>query len=87
MIEAVAVYSFRCQIYFKGIVFVPSIPKNIITEERVPLPWKSQPEMKDMQGKEDESWSSADVRNLTPDIYSCIIRVSVALSCVGHHES
>ena len=87
MIEAVAVYSFRCQIYFKGIVFLLSIPINAVTEERVPLPSKSQLEMKDVQGKEDESWSSDDVRNLTPDIYSCIIRVSVAPSCVIHHES
>jgi len=84
MIDAIAVYGFRCQIYFKGIVFVPSIPKDAIVEERVPLPWKKEPEIKDTELKEDDSWSSADVRNLTPDTYSCIIKVSVAPSCLAH---
>ena len=82
MIDAVAVYGFHCQIYFKGIVFVPSIPKNAITEERVPLPWKKQPETKEDETKEDESWTSIDVRNLVPDTYSCIIKVSVAPNCL-----
>jgi hypothetical protein len=86
MIDAIAVHSFRCQIYFKGIVFVPSIPKNAITEERVPLPWKKQPDTKDAETK-DDSWSSDDVRTLAPDIYSCIMRVSVAPNCLPHRGS
>ena len=86
MIDAVAVYGFHCQIYFKGIVFVPSIPKDAITEERVLLPWKKKPETRDEGTMEDDSWSSADVRNLVPDTYSCIIRVSVAPNSLPHNS-
>jgi hypothetical protein len=83
MIDAIAVHSFGCQIYYKGIVFVPSIPKDAITEERVTLPWKKQPDTKGAQGK-DDSWSSDDIAALVPDTYSCIIRISVAPNCLIH---
>ena len=86
MINGIAIYGFHCQIHFKGIVFVPSILKNAITEERVSLPWKSNLKPKRTK-KEDESWSSVDVRNLTPDIYSCIIKVSVAPNCLVHNTT
>jgi hypothetical protein len=85
MIDAVAIHSFHSPIYFKGIVFVPSIPQNGIVEERIPLPWKWQSVPKDTENK-DESFSSDDVRNLTPDVYSCIISVSAAPTCLMHDE-
>ena len=39
---------------------------------------EKQPETKEEENKEDESWSNVDIRNLMPDTYSCIIKVSVA---------
>jgi hypothetical protein len=86
MIDAVAVYGFRCQVYFKGIVFVPSIPNDAVIEERVKLPWKKQPETRDEEKTEDDSWSSIDIRNMVPDTYSCIIKVSVAPNSLPHNS-
>ena len=76
--DALAVYAFSCQVYCKGIVFVPSIPNDAVTEERVQLYWKKQTDDKEEESREDDSWSSGDVRNLVPDTYSCVIKVSVA---------
>ena len=40
MIDTIVIHVFGCLIYFKGIIFVSSIPQNIIIEKRVILPWK-----------------------------------------------
>src|SRR5436190_341914 len=78
LIDAIAVYAFRAQIYFKGIVFVPSIPRGSKIEERVPLPWKTTDEKTIESDDTIRSWASEDVRSLVPDINSCVIRVAVA---------
>ena len=82
LIDAIAVYAFQAQVYFKGIIFVPSIPSGAKTEERIQLPWKTIPDEKVESDETIRSWSSDTVRNLTPDINSCIIRVAVAPNCV-----
>lgn len=80
LIDTVAVYAFRCQVYFSGTVFVPYIPSGAKIEELVPLPWKkTSPEAEPEESK--HSWVSDDVRGLTPDANSCVIKVALAPNC------
>ena len=74
LIDVISRYAFRVQVYYTGVVYVPSIPETSETEHRMSLPW-ARPEA-DAQNRDNPPGKSLGCLDFIPDRATAIIHVS-----------
>jgi hypothetical protein len=77
LIDVISRSAFRVQVYYTGIVYVPSIPETSDTEHRMSLPW-ARPEAADAQIETTQPFPWLGCLDFIPDKATAIIRVSIA---------